>query len=96
MEKREHDDEWNGKKVLVVGLGATGLSAIRFLARRGAVVRAADSRTAPPTLGALRQEWPHVVPELGPFDARQLADVDAVVASPGVALREPLLREAAA
>jgi UDP-N-acetylmuramoylalanine--D-glutamate ligase len=89
-------DEWNGKKVLVVGLGDTGLSAIRYLAKRGAIVAVADTRPAPPGLAVLRQEFTAVVPHLGPFDAALLADVDAVVASPGVALREPFLREAVA
>lgn len=89
-------DEWSGKEVLVVGLGDTGLSAVRFLARRGARVRAADSRAAPPGLDALRRQHADVTAHLGPFDTAILARVDAVVASPGVALREPLLREAAA
>jgi UDP-N-acetylmuramoylalanine--D-glutamate ligase len=89
-------DEWNGKKVLVVGLGDTGLSAIRFLSKRGARIAVADSRAAPPGLAELRSAFPGVVSRLGPFDASTLADVDAIVASPGVALREPFLREAVA
>jgi UDP-N-acetylmuramoylalanine--D-glutamate ligase len=89
-------DEWNGKKVLVVGLGDTGLSSIRYLAKRGARVQTADSRPAPPGLEALRREQPDVAAHLGPFDTAILAGVDAVVASPGVALREPLLRAAVA
>jgi UDP-N-acetylmuramoylalanine--D-glutamate ligase len=89
------NDEWTGKKVLVVGLGDTGLSTLRFLARREAIVRAADSRASPPTLGTLRAEFPRLDTALGAFDPVLLEGVDAVVASPGVALREPLLREAA-
>jgi UDP-N-acetylmuramoylalanine-D-glutamate ligase len=89
-------DEWNGKKVLVVGLGDTGLSAIRFLSKRGARIAVTDSRAAPPGLAELRSAFPGVVSRLGPFDASTLADVDAIVASPGVALREPFLREAVA
>jgi UDP-N-acetylmuramoylalanine--D-glutamate ligase len=88
------NDEWNGKKVLVVGLGDTGLSALRFLARRKAVVRAADSRAAPPALDSIRHDFPELEPALGRFDPVLLEGVDAVVASPGVALREPLLQEA--
>ena len=88
------NDEWNGKKVLVVGLGATGVSAIRFLARRGAIVLAADTRTAPPGIDALRAELPGIESRLGPFDPLLVEGVDAVVASPGVALREPLLQRA--
>jgi UDP-N-acetylmuramoylalanine--D-glutamate ligase len=86
--------EWQGKSVLVLGLGDTGLSSIRWLARRGARVRAADTREAPPALGALREELPAVRVALGAFDTALLEGVDAVVASPGVALREPVLRAA--
>jgi UDP-N-acetylmuramoylalanine--D-glutamate ligase len=96
VQAKENDDEWNGKKVLVVGLGATGVSAIRYLSKRGALVQAADSRPAAPGLAALRQDFPAVEARLGPFDAAQLAHVDAIVASPGVALRDPFLREAVA
>jgi UDP-N-acetylmuramoylalanine--D-glutamate ligase len=87
-------DEWNGKQVLVLGLGDTGLSAVRALARRGARLRAADTRAAPPALGAVRAEHPEVELALGPFAEALLAGVDAVVASPGVALGEPVLRAA--
>lgn len=88
--------DWNGKSVLVVGLGDTGLSSARWLARHGAQVRAADTRAAPPSLGAFRAELPHARVSLGAFDLALLEGVDAVAASPGVALREPLLATALA
>jgi UDP-N-acetylmuramoylalanine--D-glutamate ligase len=86
--------EWHGKSVLVLGLGDTGLSSVRWLARRGARVRAADTREAPPALGALRAQFPEVRADLGAFGTALLEGLDAVVASPGVALREPVLRAA--
>ena len=89
-------NEWSGRSVLVLGLGDTGLSCVRWLARRGARVRAADTRAAPPALRAVRDEHPEVAVALGAFDAALLEGVDAVVASPGVALREPVLRAALA
>ncbi|MEP7260501.1 MAG: UDP-N-acetylmuramoyl-L-alanine--D-glutamate ligase [Usitatibacter sp.] len=89
-------NEWQGKSVLVLGLGDTGLSVVRWLARRGAKLRAADTRAAPPSLGTVRADHPDVGVTLGPFDEALLAGVDAVIASPGVALGEPLLRAAAA
>ena len=92
---REVSDEWNGKSVLVLGLGDTGLSAVRWLARRGARLRAADTRAAPPALGAVREAAPALEVRLGVFGEALLEGVDAIVASPGVALREPVLREAA-
>ncbi len=89
-------DEWKGRNVLVVGLGDTGLSAVRWLARHGARVRAADTRATPPGAAALAAEFPAIVPALGALDAGLLAGVDAVVASPGLALREPVLAAALA
>ncbi|HUP96962.1 MAG TPA: UDP-N-acetylmuramoyl-L-alanine--D-glutamate ligase [Usitatibacter sp.] len=88
-------DEWKDKSVLVLGLGDTGLSVVRWLARRGSRVRAADTRAAPPSLGAVRADHPDVGVALGAFDEALLEGVDAVVASPGVALGEPVLRAAA-
>ena len=87
-------DAWQGRNVLVLGLGDTGLSSVRWLAARGARVRAADTRAAPPALGALRAQHPAVGVALGAFDAALLEGVDTVVASPGIALREPVLRAA--
>ncbi len=61
-------DEWQGRNVLVLGLGETGLSCIRWLARHGARIAAADTREAPPALGALGCEHPQLRVTLGPFD----------------------------
>lgn len=90
------NNDWQGKSVLVLGLGDSGLSSVRWLARRGARLAAADTRAAPPALGAVRADHPDVGVALGPFDEALLAGVDTVVASPGVALGEPVLRAAAA
>src|SRR5207245_91209 len=84
------------KDILVLGLGDTGLSSVRWLARRGARLRAADTRAAPPSLRAVRDEYPEVRVALGAFDTALLEGVDAIVASPGIALREPILRAAVA
>ena len=89
-------DEWQGRNVLVLGLGDTGLSCIRWLAKRGARLRAADTREAPPALGTVAAEHPGLPVARGAFDAALLEGVDTVVASPGIALREPVLRAARA
>jgi UDP-N-acetylmuramoylalanine--D-glutamate ligase len=87
-------NDWENKSVLVLGLGDTGLSCLRWLGARGARLRAADTREAPPALGAVRAGFPGVSVALKTFDEALLAGVDTVVASPGVALREPFLRAA--
>ena len=87
--------DWKGKAVLVLGLGDTGLSCLRWLAREGARLHAADTRQAPPGLGAARGLVPARHLTLGSFAEALLEGMDAVVASPGIALREPVLVAAA-
>ncbi len=82
------------KQVLVLGLGDTGLSAVRWLKRQGAVVRVADSRDNPPNVQQLNQEFPDVVVDAGPFHSESFAGIDLVVASPGVPLTEPEIQAA--
>jgi UDP-N-acetylmuramoylalanine--D-glutamate ligase len=77
-----------GRKVVVLGLGDTGLSMTRWLARRGALVRVADSRSAPPHAAHLARELPRVPLATGAFGDATLADADLVALSPGVDRRE--------
>ena len=84
------------KRVVVLGLGDTGLSCARWLAARGAAVHVADSRSAPPHAARLTELLPQVTLATGPFDAVQLKTADLLVLSPGVALAEPAVREAVA
>jgi len=85
-----------GAKVLVVGLGKTGLSCARWLHRRGYTVAVTDSREAPPGLEAVRAELPDVALMLGGFSAQALAAAELVVLSPGVPLAEPAIQTAIA
>jgi UDP-N-acetylmuramoylalanine--D-glutamate ligase len=89
------DDDWKGKTVLVLGLGDTGLSCIRWLAAKGARLRAADTRAAPPALAAVRERFPGLRVDLGDLGAALLEGVDTVAASPGLAPGEPVFAEAA-
>jgi UDP-N-acetylmuramoylalanine--D-glutamate ligase len=86
----------SGRKVLVLGLGETGLSMARFLARRGAHLRIADTRDAPPALDALCRAMPDAEVALGRFEARLLDGVDMVAISPGVPLADEVPQTAAA
>lgn len=86
----------SGKKVLVLGLGETGLSMARWLAREGAGVRVADTRERPPALEALADAVPQAEVLTGPFTSGLIDGVDEIAASPGVPLADPLLREALA
>ncbi len=84
-----------GTRALVLGLGRTGLSAVRYLHRKGLTVRVADTRSEPPGIEALRRELAGIELHSGPFELALLDDVSQVVISPGLSLREPVAVEAA-
>jgi UDP-N-acetylmuramoylalanine--D-glutamate ligase len=86
--------ELNNKQVLVLGLGDTGLSALRWLARQGAQLSAADTRSDPPGLAAVKQEFPDLALHLGAFRSEVLNTVDLIVSSPGVPLANPTIQSA--
>ena len=85
-----------GKNALVLGLGETGLSMARFLTRRGARVRVADTREAPPGLAALGKDVPQAELDLGAYRDTSFAGIDLLAISPGVPLATPQVRAAAA
>ena len=88
--------ELRDKKVLVLGLGETGLSLARWLVAQGARVRAADSRELPPTFAILRVELPQVEIHCGAFRDEIFNNVDLIAISPGVPLADPFVARAAA
>ncbi len=78
----------SGRRVLVLGLGLTGLSMVRWLSAHGAMVRVADSREAPPNVATLRAEFPDLTIDCGAFRPASFADAEVIAISPGVALAE--------
>ena len=84
----------NDKRALVVGLGLSGLSSARYLARHDYAVTVVDSRTQPPGLGALHAELPDVRVATGSFQAALFQDPGLLVVSPGISLKEPAIAEA--
>ncbi|WP_420473243.1 UDP-N-acetylmuramoyl-L-alanine--D-glutamate ligase [Noviherbaspirillum sp. ST9] len=76
---------YQGKRILVLGLGESGLAMARWLARFGVAVRVADTRPAPDRLPALREAIPDAEFIAGPFSAGLLEGVDFVAVSPGLA-----------
>ena len=80
---------YEGKTALVLGLGESGLAMAQWLARCGARVRVADTRTEPQRLFALRQAVPDAEfiggDASGTFGASLLDGVDFAAVSPGLA-----------
>jgi UDP-N-acetylmuramoylalanine--D-glutamate ligase len=81
-------------KVLVVGLGKTGLSVLRYLLAQGHEVAATDSRRDAPGLSECRENWPDLPLFVGGFEASAFAAADSLVVSPGISLEEPLIAQA--
>jgi len=81
---------------IVVGLGKSGMSLVRFLANRGVSFAVADTRENPPELETLRREYPQVDVRCGELDVEFLCRADELYVSPGLALATPALQQAAA
>jgi UDP-N-acetylmuramoylalanine--D-glutamate ligase len=88
--------DWDNAKVLVLGLGDTGLSMTRWLARHGARVAVADTRGQPPHMDTLRDELPGVVVATGGFESALFQGIDAIAISPGIDPRQQPIAEAQA
>ena len=82
------------RRVVVLGLGITGLSAARWAVRQGAHVAVADTRTEPPRAAQLRAELPQVRLTTGPITDATLAEAQMIVISPGLAKEQPAIRAA--
>ena len=81
--------------MVVLGLGDTGLSMARWLSRRKAQVRVADSRAVPPHARTLARELPQVKLATGAFTEKTFSGSDLVAISPGVDRRESVIADAA-
>ncbi|MFV8797695.1 UDP-N-acetylmuramoyl-L-alanine--D-glutamate ligase [Yersinia sp. LJYL362] len=84
--------DYQGKKVVIIGLGLTGLSCVDFFMIRGVTPRVMDTRINPPGLDKLPE---NVERHVGDLNSQWLLDADLIVASPGIALAHPALSEAA-
>ena len=89
--------ELKNKRVLVVGLGRSGLAAVRFLRDRGARVTVSDSRSA----AALAKDMPGlldagIMVEAGGHGLLTFRRQDLIVVSPGVPMNTPEVRQVVA
>ncbi len=85
-----------GKHILVLGLGESGLASACWCAESGARVRVADTRVNPPYLAELHRRVTSADFLAGAFELHLLDGVDRVVLSPGLPGDLPIVREAAA
>ncbi len=76
---------------VVIGLGKTGLSCVRYLRGLGYKVAVNDTRDNPPNLAELQAEFPDVEISLGKLDEHLLLKAHEIIASPGISINEPEL-----
>lgn len=85
--------EWKNKKILVVGLGKSGLSVVRYLAGEGARVTVSDVKEeadlAPGTVQEMKSLG--VTLETGGHTAGTFLRAERIIVSPGVPLNLALL-----
>lgn len=77
---------------VVLGLGKTGYSVVRYLRKAGLTVAVADTRATPPYLSDIKRDHPEVETFLGDFDETTLARFPLIVLSPGLPLSMPALQ----
>ena len=89
-------NQWADKNVLVLGLGETGLSMLRWLSAQGARLRAADSRYEPSGLAEAGQYVEAGQIFCGAFGDSLLNGIDLIAISPGVPMRDEFVARAIA
>lgn len=84
--------DYQGKNVVIIGLGLTGLSCVDFFLAQNVTPRVMDTRATPPGLDKLPEAVERYV---GGLNEDWLMAADLIVASPGIALANPALSRAA-
>lgn len=80
----------------IIGTGITGLSVARFLAAQGQAFVLLDTRSNPPNLAKVQEEFPGVSIICGELDVDTLLACDEVIVSPGIAIATPAIEQAKA
>lgn len=80
----------------IIGTGITGLSVARFLAAQGQAFVLLDTRSNPPNLAQVQQEFSGTTIVCGELDAQTLLACDEIIVSPGVAVATPAIEQAKA
>ncbi|WP_281560710.1 UDP-N-acetylmuramoyl-L-alanine--D-glutamate ligase [Thalassomonas sp. RHCl1] len=80
-----------GKRILILGLGQTGLSCARFLASRGLEFAVNDSREQAIDEAVFQRDYPGCELVQGKWDADLIASAQVILASPGIDMAEAVI-----
>lgn len=83
-------------KYVIVGLGKTGMSCVRYLAAHNIDFAVTDQAENPPCLAELRSHFPQASLSLGKIDAEVCMQAEQLIVSPGIPHTEPAIAEAIA
>lgn len=78
------------ERVVIVGLGITGISCINFFLRKGVTPYIMDTRTSPPGLKRLP---PGIPCYLGGLNKQWLFQATLIIISPGISLHHPIIAD---
>lgn len=74
---------------VIIGLGTTGISCVRYLQKQGMPFAVIDSRPNPPNLSEFKILFPNVPISVGKWDETLLNRAKRLIVSPGVSVHEP-------
>ena len=83
---------YQGKNVVIIGLGITGLSCVDYFLAQNVIPKVIDTRLQPQGLEQLDERVDY---HLGELKIDWLLAADLIIASPGIALFTPELKQAA-
>jgi len=82
------------KRIVILGIGITGLSCARFLHRHHISFAVNDSRAMPISPGDFKQQFAANTLVLGRWDQALIAQADILIVSPGINTAAPAIRDA--
>ncbi len=83
------DMDWHNKRILVLGLGDTGVSLLAFLRSQGAQVTGFDAQLTAARRDFILAQWPDMVLRSGSLSEAMADGFDVLALSPGVPSRLP-------
>ncbi|MDH5516685.1 MAG: UDP-N-acetylmuramoyl-L-alanine--D-glutamate ligase [Gammaproteobacteria bacterium] len=94
MSESQHIDQDLSNSVVVLGLGITGLSVVRYLTNKKDLPVVLDSRDQPPAKDELTKDFPQIKYRFGSFDKNILAKAKQLVVSPGISVKTAAIAHA--
>jgi UDP-N-acetylmuramoylalanine--D-glutamate ligase len=82
------------KRIVILGIGITGLSCARFLHRHQIEFAVNDSRAMPISPGDFKHQFAENTLVLGQWDKALIAEADVLIVSPGIDITAPAMTTA--